>query len=308
MGHVCAKNCTAPALLRVAQTSSRCPVLVDIQGQAEQGSKQPDVAVCASVHCRGVGGDLPLKVPFQLKWFCDYTTWKNTGQLLKAMQGQALSQHNMWSRLNTNINIEMPKVNKSNHITAPLKVMTQRSMQHPTCSRGSCAHGCGRNWAPQEGTTALWAGHTAAARGLQWHRWHTPAQGGTQQHSAEAAPSPAWGSPGTTWAQGTETSAQGRSLGHTWAASLRTRHCTALSSRWCQREQTAGLGAAAHSAAQWWCSGGGCCPPPPFRKDKGPKGRRRGENEHRLKRYEAIGTRYHSHLPASRCLHSMKSR
>jgi len=55
------------ALERVAQTSSRCPVLVDIQGQAEQGSEQPDVAVCASVHCRGVGGDLPLKVPFQLK-------------------------------------------------------------------------------------------------------------------------------------------------------------------------------------------------------------------------------------------------
>jgi len=29
----------------------------DIQGQAEQGSEQPDIAVGVPVHCRGVGLD-----------------------------------------------------------------------------------------------------------------------------------------------------------------------------------------------------------------------------------------------------------
>jgi len=41
------------SFLLVARTG--CPVPGDVQGQAGQGSEQPDVAVCVPVHCRGVG-------------------------------------------------------------------------------------------------------------------------------------------------------------------------------------------------------------------------------------------------------------
>ena len=48
-----------------------CPVLGDVQGQAERGSKQPNWAVGIPVHCRGVGpGDLLGSLPTQtILWF-----------------------------------------------------------------------------------------------------------------------------------------------------------------------------------------------------------------------------------------------
>ena len=44
-----------------------CPVPGDIQGQAEWGCEQPDVAIGVPVHCSGVG--MALKGHFQLKQF-----------------------------------------------------------------------------------------------------------------------------------------------------------------------------------------------------------------------------------------------
>jgi len=45
------------ALEQVAQRSDGCPVSGDMQGQAGQGSEQPDLAVGVPVQCRGVGLD-----------------------------------------------------------------------------------------------------------------------------------------------------------------------------------------------------------------------------------------------------------
>jgi len=45
------------ALEQVAQRCGGSPTLVDIQGQAGQGSEQPDQAVGVQVHCKEVGVD-----------------------------------------------------------------------------------------------------------------------------------------------------------------------------------------------------------------------------------------------------------
>ena len=43
--------------LSEAQRSGGCPIPGGVQGQAEQGSEQPDLAVDVPVHCEGVGVD-----------------------------------------------------------------------------------------------------------------------------------------------------------------------------------------------------------------------------------------------------------
>ena len=45
------------ALAQVAQRGGGCPIPADAQSQAGGGCEQPDVAVGAPVHCRGVGSD-----------------------------------------------------------------------------------------------------------------------------------------------------------------------------------------------------------------------------------------------------------
>ena len=45
------------ALAQVAQRGGGCPIPGDIQGQAGQGSEQPDPAVGVPVQCRAVGPD-----------------------------------------------------------------------------------------------------------------------------------------------------------------------------------------------------------------------------------------------------------
>ena len=45
------------ALEQVVQRSSGCPIHGDLQGQAGQCSEQPDLAVCVSVHYRGVSSN-----------------------------------------------------------------------------------------------------------------------------------------------------------------------------------------------------------------------------------------------------------
>lgn len=42
------------ALEQVTQRGGGCPLLGDIQGQAGEGSEQPDLAADFPVHCRGV--------------------------------------------------------------------------------------------------------------------------------------------------------------------------------------------------------------------------------------------------------------
>lgn len=109
-------------------------------------------------------------------------------------------------------------------------------------------------WVWEELSTAGTGRHTAAALGLQWHRGHTLAQGGTQQHSAVSRcmghrhHHPLLEVALAAHGHREQTSAQGRNLGSTWATSLGPRHCTVPAGRRCQREQTAGFGAA-HSAA-----------------------------------------------------------
>ena len=44
-------------LEQVAQTGDRCPMHGNIQGQAGQGSEQPDLVVDVPGHCSGVGLD-----------------------------------------------------------------------------------------------------------------------------------------------------------------------------------------------------------------------------------------------------------
>ena len=44
-------------LEQITQRCGECSVLGDIQGQARGGSEQPDLALGAAVHCRGVGLD-----------------------------------------------------------------------------------------------------------------------------------------------------------------------------------------------------------------------------------------------------------
>jgi len=44
-------------LEQVAQRSGRCPIPGNIQGQAEQGSEQPDLVEDVPAHCRGIGLD-----------------------------------------------------------------------------------------------------------------------------------------------------------------------------------------------------------------------------------------------------------
>jgi len=45
------------ALEQIDQRGGGCSIPGDIQGQAGQGSEQPDLAVGVPVHCRGVGSD-----------------------------------------------------------------------------------------------------------------------------------------------------------------------------------------------------------------------------------------------------------
>ena len=44
-------NKDGDALKQVAQRSGGCPILGDIQGQAGEGSEQPDLALGVPVHC-----------------------------------------------------------------------------------------------------------------------------------------------------------------------------------------------------------------------------------------------------------------
>ena len=41
--------------MALVQRGGGCPIPRDIQGQAGQGSEQPDLAVRVPVHCKGVG-------------------------------------------------------------------------------------------------------------------------------------------------------------------------------------------------------------------------------------------------------------
>ena len=50
-------NNNGEALEQAAKRGCGCPILGDIQDQAEQGSEQPDLAVGVAVCCRGVGLD-----------------------------------------------------------------------------------------------------------------------------------------------------------------------------------------------------------------------------------------------------------
>jgi len=43
--------------MALVQRGGGCPIPRDIQGQAGQGSEQPDLAVRVPVHCKGVGLD-----------------------------------------------------------------------------------------------------------------------------------------------------------------------------------------------------------------------------------------------------------
>ena len=58
-------------LEQVALRGGGCPVPGDVQGQAGQGSEQPDLAVGVPVHSMRVGPD-GLKGPFQLKQFYNF--------------------------------------------------------------------------------------------------------------------------------------------------------------------------------------------------------------------------------------------
>jgi len=55
--HWVVKHGRYEALEKNAQRGGGCSTPGDIQGQDEQGSEQPDLAVDDRVHCRGVGPD-----------------------------------------------------------------------------------------------------------------------------------------------------------------------------------------------------------------------------------------------------------
>ena len=50
-------NKSGEELKQIAQRGDGCPIPGDIQGQAAQGSQQPDLAAGVPLHCRRVGPD-----------------------------------------------------------------------------------------------------------------------------------------------------------------------------------------------------------------------------------------------------------
>jgi len=66
------------ALEQVAQRSSESPIPGNIQGQAGQGSEQPDLAVDTPIHCREVG-QVAFEGPLQVKQFSDHLLWTTEG-------------------------------------------------------------------------------------------------------------------------------------------------------------------------------------------------------------------------------------